>query len=61
MVLCIAGRSKDVDDHSGETSKPKVHNNEDEKGEIRCTLYCQNWLFWLCLLFGENSRELARN
>ena len=34
MVLCVAGRSKDVDDHGGETSKPKAHNNKDEKGEL---------------------------
>ena len=49
MVLCVAGRSKDVDDHGGETSKPKAHNNKDEKGKLRCSPYCQNWLFLLCL------------
>ena len=42
MVLSVAGRSKDVEDHSGEASKPKVHKNQGEKGEIICTL---NWLF----------------
>ena len=54
VVLCVAGRSKDVDDHSGKTSKTKVHNNEDEKGELRCSPYCQNWLFLLCLLSDTN-------
>ena len=49
MVVCVAGRSKDVEDHSGETSKPKAHNDQDEKGEISCTLYCQNYYFLLCL------------
>ena len=32
MVLCVAGRSKDVEDHSGEASKFKAHNNQREKG-----------------------------
>ena len=54
MVLCVAGRSIDVDDHGGETSKPKAHNNKDEKGELRCSPYCQNWLFLLCLLSDTN-------
>ena len=36
MLLCVAGRSKDVVDHSGETPKPKTHNNQGEKGQISC-------------------------
>ena len=49
MVLCIAGRSKDVEDYSGEASKPKAHNNQGEKGEIICTLYFQTGYLLLCL------------
>ena len=47
MVLCVAGRGKDVEDHSGETPKLKVHNNQDEKGEIICALYCQQTSYLL--------------
>ena len=46
VVLCVAG-SKDVEDHSGETSKPKAHNNQGEKGEIICALYCQQTSYLL--------------
>ena len=49
MVLCVAGSSKDVEYHSGEASKPKAHNNQGEKGEIICTLYCQTGYLLLCL------------
>ena len=49
VVLCVAGRSKDVEDHSGETPKPKAHNNQGEKGEIIYTLYCQTGYLLLCL------------
>ena len=49
MVLCVAGRSKDVEDHSGETPKPKAHNKQGEKDEIICTLYCQTGYLLLCL------------
>ena len=50
VMLSIAGRTKDVDDHSGETSKPKAHNKQDEKGEITCTLYCQQTGYLLLCL-----------
>ena len=49
MVLCVAGRGKDVKDHSGETPKPKAHNNQNEKGEISCTLNRQTSYLLLCL------------
>ena len=49
MVLCVAGSSKDVEDHSGETPKPKAHNNQGEKGEITWTLYCHSSYLLLCL------------
>ena len=48
MVLCVAG-SKDVEDHSEETSNPKAHNNHGEKGEIICALYCQQNSYLLLL------------
>ena len=48
VVLCVAGTSKDVEDHSGETSKPKAHNNQDEKGEIIFVLYIANKLATYC-------------
>ena len=34
MLLCVTGRSKDVEDHSGETSMPKAHNNQGEIGVL---------------------------
>ena len=34
MVLCVTGRSKDVEDHSGEASKTKAHNNKGEIGVL---------------------------
>ena len=50
MGFCVAGKSKDVEDHSGEPPKPMAHKNQGEKGEIICALYCQhtNYLL-LCL------------
>ena len=50
MVLCVAGRSKDVDDHGGETSKPKAHNNKDEKGELRCSILPKLAIFALSII-----------
>ena len=49
MVLSVVGRSKDVEDHSGETPKPKAHNKQGENGEIICTVYCQTGYLLLCL------------
>ena len=54
MVLCVARRGKDVEDHSGETPKPKAHNNLGEKDAIICALYSQHTnclLLYMSMIF----------